>query len=208
MLEAKYLTAIRNERVLFRSISFQINFGEFVQIEGRNGVGKTTLLRIIVGLSSCEDGEVYWNSNNIKDNRNLFYKDLLFIGHKSGIKQELTVFENLSFYQNITQSTSNTKKEIYYSLMKAGLSGNENSLVAQLSFGQQRRVALARLLLSKQKLWILDEPMIYLDQQGINIFQELFLRHIENGGIIILTTHQNLFRNNIKLRKIKLGNNK
>ncbi|MCG9682845.1 cytochrome c biogenesis heme-transporting ATPase CcmA [Vibrio sp. Isolate23] len=205
MLEVSQLTAIRDERVLFESLSFVINSGELVQIEGRNGTGKTTLLRIVTGLGERDDGEIFWNGENIESNRDGYHQDLLFLGHQTGVKRELTAYENLRFYLNVHTRKRVDKETIFNALVKVGLAGREDVPVAQLSAGQQRRVALARLWLSEHKLWILDEPLTAIDKQGVKVLESLFLSHAENGGIVILTTHQDMFADNPKLRKIKLG---
>ncbi len=204
MLEVNNLTAIRDEKVLFEQLSFNIDAGELVQIEGRNGTGKTTLLRIITGLADRDEGEIYWNNVNIEEDRDSYHSDLLFLGHQTGIKRELTAFENLHFYQSV-HSSKNSKDDIYQALVQVGLVGREDVPVSKLSAGQQRRVALARLWLSEQKLWILDEPLTAIDKQGVKVLEALFLKHAENGGIVILTTHQDMFADHDKLRKIKLG---
>jgi heme exporter protein A len=205
MLEVSQLTAIRDERILFESLSFKINSGELVQIEGRNGTGKTTLLRIVTGLGDRDDGDIFWNQENIESNRDAFHQDLLFLGHQTGVKRELTAYENLRFYLSIHSRKRVDKETIYNALIKVGLAGREDVPVAQLSAGQQRRVALARLWLSDHKLWILDEPLTAIDKQGVKVLESLFLQHAEEGGIVILTTHQDMFADNPKLRKIKLG---
>lgn len=206
MLEVSQLSAIRDERILFESLSFTIDSGELVQVEGRNGTGKTTLLRIITGLGDRDNGEIYWNGENIESNRDAFHQDLLFLGHQTGVKRELTAYENLRFYLSIHSRKPVDKQTIYNALTKVGLAGREDVPVAQLSAGQQRRVALARLWLSDHKLWILDEPLTAIDKQGVKVLESLFLQHAENGGIVMLTTHQDMFADNPKLRKIKLGN--
>lgn len=204
MLEVSNLTAIRDERVLFENLTFSIQPGELVQIEGRNGTGKTTLLRIVTGLGDKEEGEILWKGEQIDKSRDEFHQDLLFLGHQTGVKRELTAFENLSFYQSVHQESS-SQEAIFQALAKVGLAGREDVPVAQLSAGQQRRVALARLWLSKQVLWILDEPLTAIDKQGVKVLEALFAHHAENGGIVILTTHQDMFADSPKLRKIKLG---
>ncbi|EGR3965409.1 cytochrome c biogenesis heme-transporting ATPase CcmA [Vibrio cholerae] len=207
MLEVKNLTAIRDERILFESLSFEIHAGELVQIEGRNGTGKTTLLRIIAGLGECECGEILWQRSKIQSDRESYHQDLLFLGHQTGIKRELTVLENLRFYLAVHQQTVD-EHAIFQALAKVGLAGREDVPVAQLSAGQQRRVALARLWLSKKPLWILDEPLTAIDKQGVSVLEALFLSHAQQGGIVILTTHQDMFADNPKLRKIRLGDPK
>ncbi len=215
MLQVIDLTAIRDERVLFESLSFDIQPGELVQIEGRNGTGKTTLLRIIAGLGHSDSGDVQWKSESVRHNREMFHEDLLFLGHQTGVKRELTAFENLKFYQSIHSRRSNldskqginkqNDEDIWRVLTQVGLAGREDVPVGQLSAGQQRRVALARLWLSDHPLWILDEPLTAIDKQGLKVLESLFLNHAEQGGIVMLTTHQDMFEDNPKLRKIKLG---
>ena len=204
MLEVTNLTAIRDERVLFESLSFQLKSGELVQVEGRNGTGKTTLLRIIAGLGDRDEGSIYWNGESIQSNRDAYHQNLLFLGHQTGVKRELSAFENLRFYQSI-HNVNATKDDIYGALAQVGLAGREDVPAGQLSAGQQRRVALARLWLSNQMLWILDEPLTAIDKQGVKVLESLFSKHADNGGIVLLTTHQDMFADSPKLRKIKLG---
>ncbi|HHF3018689.1 TPA: cytochrome c biogenesis heme-transporting ATPase CcmA [Vibrio diabolicus] len=204
MLEVSNLTAIRDERVLFENLQFEIKPGELVQIEGRNGTGKTTLLRIVTGLGDREEGVIKWKGEEVEKSRDVFHQDLLFLGHQTGVKRELTALENLRFYQSI-QNNRSSDEEIFTALTQVGLAGREDVPVAQLSAGQQRRVALARLWLSKQILWILDEPLTAIDKQGVKVLESLFASHADNGGIVVLTTHQDMFSDSPKLRKIKLG---
>lgn len=204
MLEVTDLCAIRDERILFENLSFQVGKGDLVQVEGRNGTGKTTLLRIIAGLGDKEKGEIEWNGESIFSDRDAFHQDLLFLGHQTGVKRDLSAFENLSFYLNIS-GHSLSHDDIWQALTKVGLAGREDVPVAQLSAGQQRRVALARLWLSEHPLWILDEPLTAIDKQGVKVLEQLFLQHTEQGGMVLLTTHQDMFENHSKLRKIRLG---
>lgn len=204
MLEVSNLTAIRDERVLFENLQFEIKPGELVQIEGRNGTGKTTLLRIVTGLGDREEGIIKWKGEEVEKSRDVFHQDLLFLGHQTGVKRELTALENLRFYQSI-QNNRSSDEEIFTALTQVGLAGREDVPVAQLSAGQQRRVALARLWLSKQILWILDEPLTAIDKQGVKVLESLFASHADNGGIVVLTTHQDMFSDSPELRKIKLG---
>ncbi|MDN3697869.1 MULTISPECIES: cytochrome c biogenesis heme-transporting ATPase CcmA [Vibrio] len=204
MLEVSNLTAIRDERVLFESLSFNIQPGELVQVEGRNGTGKTTLLRIISGLGERDEGTISWKGEQIESSRDTYHQDLLFLGHQTGVKRELTAFENLNFYQSI-HGNNTSREDIFQALTQVGLAGREDVPVGQLSAGQQRRVALARLWLSEQILWILDEPLTAIDKQGVKVLEALFLKHAQSGGIVLLTTHQDMFADNPILRKIKLG---
>ncbi|MCG6355405.1 cytochrome c biogenesis heme-transporting ATPase CcmA [Vibrio alginolyticus] len=204
MLELSNLTPLRAHPVLFENLQFEIKPGELVQIEGRNGTGKTTLLRIVTGLGDREEGVIKWKGEEVEKSRDVFHQDLLFLGHQTGVKRELTALENLRFYQSI-QNNRSSDEEIFIALTQVGLAGREDVPVAQLSAGQQRRVALARLWLSKQILWILDEPLTAIDKQGVKVLESLFASHADNGGIVVLTTHQDMFADSPKLRKIKLG---
>ena len=146
-----------------------------------------------------------WKGNSIQSHRDEFHQDLLFLGHQTGIKRELTAYENLHFYQAI-HAPSVTQTDIFQALLQVGLGGREDIPVGQLSAGQQRRVALARLWLSQQLLWVLDEPLTAIDKQGVKVLETLFLNHAKQGGIVLLTTHQDMFVDNPALRKIRLGN--
>lgn len=203
MLEIRNVTCIRDERVLFEQLSFTISSGELIQIEGQNGAGKTTLLRIIAGLGYADEGDIYWNGESIKKNREEFHSDLLFLGHHTGVKRELTAFENLAFYQSMHSNYN--EEAIWNALARVGLAGREDVAAGQLSAGQQRRVALARLWLSNHKLWVLDEPLTAIDKQGVKVLEQLFMSHAKQGGIVLLTTHQDLFTDSNELKKIRLG---
>ncbi|EAS44573.1 cytochrome c biogenesis heme-transporting ATPase CcmA [Photobacterium profundum] len=215
MLSVEELSCVRDERVLFDNLSFTISSGELIQIEGHNGAGKTTLLRIIAGLGRADSGQVCWKSEGIESAREDYYQDLLFLGHQTGVKRELTAYENLAFFQamhneSIDQNMSGNPpvlgdKSLWQALAQVGLAGREDVLAGQLSAGQQRRVALARLWISNHKLWILDEPLTAIDKQGVKVLESLFLSHVERGGIVLLTTHQDMFADSNHLRKIKLG---
>ncbi|SFP16918.1 cytochrome c biogenesis heme-transporting ATPase CcmA [Enterovibrio norvegicus] len=203
MLEVRQLSSIRDERVLFEDLNFTVSPGDLVQIEGPNGAGKTTLLRIIAGLGLSESGDVFWNGSSVTKAREEFYSDLLFLGHSTGVKRELTAYENLAFYQKMHGTPDENR--LWDALARVGLAGREDVPVAQLSAGQNRRVALARLWISESLLWILDEPLTAIDKQGVKVLEQLFQKHVDNGGIVLFTTHQDMFHDNPKLRRITLG---
>ncbi|WP_435930620.1 cytochrome c biogenesis heme-transporting ATPase CcmA [Dryocola sp. BD613] len=187
MLDAIKLTCTRDERTLFNALSFSVSAGEMVQVAGRNGAGKTSLLRILVGLTQAEEGEVHWQGQTLQRSRDAYHQDLLWLGHQPGIKSALTACENLSFFHGDCPALRR-----WQALAEAGLVGFEDVPVSQLSAGQQRRVALARLWLSKAKLWILDEPFTAIDVPGIEKLTQQMVRHTREGGMVILTTHQPL----------------
>lgn len=190
MFHCEKLTCVHEDRILFKNLSFTLSSGEIVQVEGPNGVGKTSLFRLLVGLSVPYAGDVFWQNKPIAKDRESFYQQLLYLGHKAGIKPELTAFENLQFFQKM--HNSDTEVDLWTLLATVGLAGYEDILCAQLSAGQQRRVALARLWLNDSLLWVLDEPFTAIDKAGVAVLEELFLEHARKGGIVLLTTHQDL----------------
>ncbi|OOE89743.1 cytochrome c biogenesis heme-transporting ATPase CcmA [Salinivibrio sharmensis] len=203
MLEVKQLCCVRDDRVLFDALTFSLSPGDLVQIEGPNGAGKTTLLRIIAGLGLADSGEVCWQQQAITLQRDAFYRDLLFLGHTTGVKRELTAFENLAYYMQMHGRTDHDA--IWQALAKVGLAGREDIPAGQLSAGQNRRVALARLWLSDRRLWILDEPLTAIDKQGVKVLEAVFERHVQQGGMVLFTTHQDMFVGHPLLRRIRLG---
>lgn len=187
MLDAINLTCARAERTLFSALSFTVSAGEIAQVAGENGAGKTSLLRILSGLSQADEGEVRWQGTPLHRQRDDFHQDLLWLGHQPGLKTVLTAFENISFFH-----AQCPEAQRFEALICAGLLGFEDVPVGQLSAGQQRRVALARMWLSTAKLWILDEPFTAIDASGIEKLTQQLTRHTEVGGCVVLTTHQPL----------------
>lgn len=199
MLEARELLCERDERTLFSGLSFTLNAGEWVQITGSNGAGKTTLLRLLTGLSRPDAGEVLWQGQPLHQVRDSYHQNLLWIGHQPGIKTRLTAIENLHFYHRDGDTA-----QCLEALAQAGLAGFEDIPVNQLSAGQQRRVALARLWLTRATLWILDEPFTAIDVNGVDRLTQRMAQHTEQGGIVILTTHQPLNVAESQIRRISL----
>lgn len=202
LLQADNLTCIREERVLFDELSFDIHPGDIVQIEGPNGAGKTSLLRILAGLSRPYSGDVLFDNQSINQNRDEFNEALLYLGHLAGVKSELTAEENLNFNLRISGYDDHNTTDI---LAKVNLSGFEEALAGHLSAGQHRRTALARLWHTNCKIWILDEPFTAIDKKGVEELERAFLAHAERGGCVIMTTHQDMgLITEPKLKKIKL----
>ena len=189
MLETAQLQCIRGDRILFRDLSFSVKEREMLYVRGENGSGKTSLLRILCGLMAPVEGEIRWNGEDVKKLGEEFNRDLLYLGHRLGIKADLTAVENLLVNSSLAGHPV-TEDEAWDALGEIGLKGREDLPTKVLSQGQQRRVALARLLVSKAKLWILDEPFTALDVKAVAQLQDVLARHLEKDGIIILTTHQ------------------
>lgn len=202
LINAINLTCIREERILFENLSLSICPGDIVQIEGANGSGKTSLLRILAGLSQPYEGTVYFQDKAISQTRELFYQNLLFLGHLPGVKDEMSAQENLEF--NLALHGLD-KKSAEATLNTVDLLGFEDALASQLSAGQHRRIALARLWQSQAPIWILDEPFTAIDKLGVAKLEQLFLQHANNGGCVILTTHQDLSFDNDRIKKITLA---
>lgn len=203
MLEIRQLSCVRDERILFEDLDFTVSRGELVQIEGPNGAGKTTLLRIVAGLGLADSGCVFWSGKPVVQVREEFERHLLFLGHHAGVKRELTAFENLAFYQKMHGTLD--EERLWAALACAGLAGYEDVPAAQLSAGQNRRIALARLWISNAPLWVLDEPLTSIDKRGIGVLENLFHQHVNRGGMVLFTTHQDIFVGNVTLRRIRLG---
>ncbi len=201
LLTANKLTCIREDRLLFEELSFTVNPGDIIQIEGANGTGKTSLLRILAGLSQPYSGNVLYKDTPINDSEEEYKADLLFLGHLAGVKGEMSSEENLQFYLTMHGLDASVAEE---TLSEVSLYGFEDALASHLSAGQHRRIALARLWQSKSKIWILDEPFTAIDKAGVKKLEDLFLQHAEHGGAVILTTHQDLSLKSSNFHKIVL----
>ena len=179
----------RGETRLFEGCSLTVSSGQWWQGEGHNGIGKTSLLRILAGLAVAAEGDVLWNGVKIQQQRDQYYENLFYLGHHAGVKPELTAWENLRFYQKI-QGLPLEDEALWNALAKVSLIGREDLPCSHLSAGQQRRVALAKLWLTTATLWILDEPFTAIDKKVVAELIAHIEHHCEQGGMVIFTSHQ------------------
>ena len=190
-LSVNQLQCSRGDICLFEGLSFELSSGQLIWLEGRNGSGKTTLLRSLCGLFLPDAGTVKWNGELTRSNTDTFYKDLFYLGHQNALKLDLNPIENLQILSRLAgEAVSEEQADV--ALSRFGLAGYEETPVRKLSQGQQRRVALSRLLLSQAPLWILDEPFVALDAAAVELLQSVIVTKVEQGGMTILTTHQAL----------------
>ena len=188
-LSASDLTLFRGERCLFKGLSFALNPGELLLLEGQNGSGKTSLMRALGGLIEFEAGEVHWEGKPVRGYRQAFNGEMVCMAHRIGLKADLTLVENLQFERRLRASSDADFDAV---LERLGIERLKRLPVRSLSAGQQRRVALARMLLSRATLWLMDEPVTNLDRDGRKLVVELVNEHLGSGGMCIMAAHQDI----------------
>lgn len=204
MLEVANLACVRGDRRLFSGMNFSVFPGTFLQITGANGSGKTSLLRMICGLLAPEEGEIRWGGANIRALGEEYFSALTYIGHRNGVKEELTSLENLRISSALAGNEI-SREEARRILGKMGLGGRENLAARLLSEGQRRRSALARLLSCKAKLWLLDEVLTSLDAAAVVVMKGLLEDHLKEGGIVLAATHQDLNLNAGEFQRLEIA---
>ncbi|ADE12027.1 cytochrome c biogenesis heme-transporting ATPase CcmA [Sideroxydans lithotrophicus] len=204
MLEVGNLACSRGDHRLFSGLSFTLQAGEIMQVQGANGSGKTSLLRTLCGFIQPEEGEILWCGKRVRELGEDYYAELLYIGHLNAIKDELNALENLQMSAGLAGYTV-SEQQAAAALRRMGLQRREHLPVKVLSQGQRRRVALARLLIGDAHLWILDEPLTALDVGAVGLMQELIGEHLSKGGMAIFTTHQPLHVEGVQTRQLALS---
>lgn len=189
MLRVSHLSCSRGNKPLFADVSFELQAGQALHLEGDNGVGKTSLLRIVCGLSPADAGEVCWHDKTIQYNAAAFRSALFYLGHGLSLKEELTALENLMSDAAVS-GRSLSEAQALVALARMGLRGREHLPLRVMSQGQKRRTALARLLASQAPLWVLDEPFVALDAKAVDGLRGLLAEHVVNGGMVLFTSHQ------------------
>ena len=188
------LSCQRGYKLLFENLSFELNSGEVLKVSGPNGSGKTSLMKILAGLSSFETGSIDYDDTKINSER--YNLDFLYLGHLAALSPELSCLENLKYTMRL--GNDNLDLDFSDALKKAGLEKFENELVGKLSAGQKKRIALSLLFITQSKVWLLDEPFSALDSKAIKIIETRVEDHCNSGGICILTTHQECNIKNLK----------
>lgn len=202
-LEAQDLRCRRGGRTLFSGLALRLGPGELVQVEGDNGCGKTTLLRVLCGLSPPDAGTVRWGGDDIVEARNAFLGALTWVGHATAVKRDLTPRENLRTAAALATAPLATSVE--RALARMSLEAHADTPLRALSAGQGRRVGLARLVLQPTPLWVLDEPFTALDAPGKRLLEGLVADHCRGGGMVLLTTHQPADFRDQAVRRLRLG---
>jgi heme exporter protein A len=183
------LTLFRGDRCLFRGIGFEVESGELLVLEGSNGSGKTSLMKAIVGMLELESGGLEWNGRPVTEQRQVFHGSLVWLAHRVGLKADLTLVENLRFEAALRPQAGDDMEPV---LERLGLTRLKPLPLRSLSAGQQRRVALARILLADVPLWLMDEPFTNLDRAGRGLVLRLVSEHLEKGGMCIMAAHQDI----------------
>lgn len=189
MLTASNLSLSRGGRRLFSGVSLTLKSGQWLHLEGDNGVGKTSLLRLLCGLVSLEEGEICWKDQATVKTPEAFRADLAYLGHQLALKEDLSPLENLRADAAVA-GRELSAKDAMAALAQMGLRSRENLPVRVLSQGQKRRTALSRLIVSNAPLWILDEPFVALDTAAQNVLTGVINAHLSRQGMVLLTSHQ------------------
>lgn len=197
------LGCIKGGRQLFRDIDCDLSAGHWLYVTGANGVGKTSLLRMVCGLASVESGDILWNGTPIQQQADVYRQDLCYLGHLNALQESMTVDENLRFTSALG-GLAPEREQRQQVLAHFGLRGRSQQLVRHLSQGQKRRVALSRLALSPARLWVLDEPYVAMDESGISLLADLIGGHLEVGGLVVLTSHQKVPIRNLPAQLLEL----
>jgi heme exporter protein A len=189
---------------LFRDVDCELVAGRWLYVAGANGVGKTSLLRMVCGLAPVEQGSIAWNGIPIAQQKDAYRADLCYLGHLNALQESMTVQENLRFTAALS-GRAPQDADIKSVLGQFGVAGRDQQLVRHLSQGQKRRVALARLALSPALLWVLDEPFVAMDEAGIRMLADLIAQHLRRGGMAVLTSHQVVDIGDIAGQRLELG---
>lgn len=205
ILQAHQLACTRGDRMLFNNLEFELGAGAALRVGGSNGVGKTSLLRMLCGLACPAAGEVRWGGRDVRAIRAEFGASLVYLGHANGVKDDLAAWENLALGATLAGSPA-SRAEAIAALDALGLAEAAELPTRALSQGQRKRVALARLQLAAARpLWILDEPFTALDQAAVAALCATLEAHLARGGMVVYTTHQEITLGGARARRLDVG---
>jgi len=193
---------MRNDRLLFAHLDIRLEAGQMLVVEGPNGCGKTSLLRILTGLRLADGGEVLWREQPIDRLAGDYFEQVNYVGHHDGVKHELSCLENLRLARAMGVASGRDLDDV---LEQVNLYAYGETEVGSLSAGQKRRLALARLLATDALLWILDEPFTSLDKASMTLFTGLFEQHLERQGVIVMTSHHDISLPTQSVQRLQLG---
>ena len=202
LLQTRDLSCMRNDRLLFEHLEIELEAGQMLVVEGPNGCGKTSLLRILTGLRLADGGEVLWRGEPIDRLAGDYFEQVNYVGHHDGVKHELSCLENLRLARAMGVPSQQDLDDV---LDKVNLYAYGETEVGSLSAGQKRRLALARLLATDALLWILDEPFTSLDKASMALFSELFAQHLQRQGVIVMTSHHDISMPAQSLQRLNMG---
>jgi heme exporter protein A len=202
LLQIDNLACIRDDRVLFEHLNLSLAGGQMLLVEGSNGSGKTSLLRILTGLKLADEGDILWCGQSISELAADYYEQVSYVGHHDGVKRELTCLENLRLVRAMGRPT---ELDVDLVLERVNLYRYGDSLVGSLSAGQKRRLALARLLATESRLWILDEPFTSLEKTSMGYFESLFDRHLQQQGVVVMTSHHDIPMTGADVQRLNLS---
>lgn len=203
-LSFSQLGCSRGGRQLFSGVDCSLESGRWLYVTGANGVGKTSLLRMVCGLAPIDSGDILWNGVSIHAQRDAYLQDLCYLGHLNALQESMTVRENLGFVMALG-GVAPDEAHMVDVLGRFGLRGRQQQLVRHLSQGLKRRVALSRLALSPASLWVLDEPFVAMDEAAVRMLADLIATHLGNGGLAVLTSHQLVDIGAIPAQLLELG---
>ena len=202
LLQINNLTCIRDDRVLFEHLNLSLAAGQMLLVEGHNGCGKTSLLRILTGLKLPDEGEILWQGESIEQLAADYYEQVNYVGHHDGVKRELTCLENLRLVQAMGKPSG---VDLDDALEQVNLYRYGDTLMGSLSAGQKRRLALSRLIVTEAKLWIMDEPFTSLDKSSMANFETMFEQHLDQQGVIVMTSHHDVDMVNADIQRLNLS---
>lgn len=191
-LKGQDLTCIRGIRPIFANLEFSLTAGEALILHGPNGSGKSSLIKIIAGLLSPERGGLYSEDYEVTADADWISRNICYLAHKNGLKSEMTVAENMAFWARIQQTPGSEIQDITEAAKIFGIAHCLDLPVACLSSGQARRVALSRLICHPGMIWLLDEPTVGLDHEGVERLSAIMNDHLAKGGSIVTATHLEL----------------